>query len=54
LTVILNALVKESENLEEKNEDELQTAITEAIEAILRSVSDLEGLNTLMLLLLGW
>ena len=51
LTVILTALVKE---LESKPDDELEEAIKEALEALLESINDDEGLNTLMLLLLGW
>ena len=52
LTVILNALVKVSED---KNiDDELRTAIDEALQALFESISDAEGLNTLMMLLLGW
>ena len=54
LTVILNALVKESETLDETEDEELKSAIEEAIEALFGSISDPEGLNTLMLLLLGW
>jgi hypothetical protein len=53
LTVILNALVKEQENVD-RTETELAEAIDEAIHALLGSVSDPEGLNTLMLTLLGW
>ncbi|EIN06629.1 ARM repeat-containing protein [Punctularia strigosozonata HHB-11173 SS5] len=51
LTVVLTALVKE---LESKPSEELQEAIQEAVEALLRSIADEEGLNTLMLMLLGW
>ncbi|KAI5991791.1 armadillo-type protein [Pisolithus marmoratus] len=51
LTVILNALVKVFE--EDKNE-ELLGAIDEALRALLGSIEDPEGLNTLMMLLLGW
>jgi hypothetical protein len=54
LTVILNPLVKELENLERTEDEELKSALNEATEALLASISDLEGLNTLMLLLLGW
>jgi dsRNA-specific ribonuclease len=54
LTVLLNALVKESEDLEKTDDEELQSAIGEATEALLGSINDSEGLNTLMLLLLGW
>lgn len=51
LTVILTALVKVIED--EKDED-LLSAIDEALRALFGSISDPEGLNTLMLLLLGW
>jgi hypothetical protein len=54
LTVILNALVKEQESFNGDEEDELPEAIDEAIRALLASISDPEGLNTLMLHLLGW
>lgn len=51
LTVILNALVKVSED---DIEEELREAVDEAIEALFSSVSDAEGLNTVMMLLIGW
>ncbi|KAI6117782.1 armadillo-type protein [Pisolithus croceorrhizus] len=51
LTVILNALVKV---FEEDNDEELLGAIDETLRALLGSIEDPEGLNTLMLLLLGW
>jgi hypothetical protein len=51
LIVILGALVKV---LEEDQDDELRSAIDEAVRALLASIEDPEGLNTLMLLLLGW
>lgn len=51
LTVILNALVKV---FEDSLEDELREAVDEAIEALFSSVSDAEGLNTVMMLLIGW
>ena len=51
LTVILNTLVKEQQSTVD---EELRSAIEEAIRALFSSVSDLEGLNTLMLLLLDW
>ncbi|KAI6101038.1 armadillo-type protein [Pisolithus croceorrhizus] len=50
LTVILNALVKV---FEEDNDEELLGAIDETLRALLGSIEDPEGLNTLMLLLLG-
>lgn len=51
LTVILSALVKV---LEEDKDEELGAALDEALRALLGSIEDAEGLNTLMLLLLGW
>ncbi|TFK68469.1 ARM repeat-containing protein, partial [Pluteus cervinus] len=51
LTVILGALVRV---LEEDPDDELEEAVSEALRALLGSISDAEGLNTLMLTLLGW
>jgi hypothetical protein len=40
--------------VEDGRDEELQAAVDEAIRALLASVSDAEGLNTLMMLLLGW
>lgn len=54
LTVILGSLVSVTESLREQPDEELQEAVDEAIRALLESISDPEGLNTLMLLLLGW
>ncbi|KAI5983714.1 armadillo-type protein [Pisolithus albus] len=51
LTVILNALVKV---FEEENDEELLGAIDETLRALFGSIEDPEGLNTLMMLLLGW
>ncbi|KAF7309756.1 TOG domain-containing protein [Mycena indigotica] len=51
LTTIMTALVRV---LEDTQDEELQGAVDEAVRALLASVSDAEGLNTLMLLLLGW
>ena len=51
LTVILSALIKV---LEEEKDEELLAASDEALRALLGSIKDPEGLNTLMLLLLGW
>ncbi|KAH7908270.1 armadillo-type protein [Hygrophoropsis aurantiaca] len=51
LTVILSALVKV---VEEDKDAELLAAIDEAMRALLSAVQDSDGLNTLMLLLLGW
>jgi hypothetical protein len=52
VTVILTAMVKVLED--GGPEAELKDAIGEALRALLASISDPEGLNTLMLLLLGW
>lgn len=54
LTVVLTALVKITESTDDSTSDELRTAVEEAVQALLSSISDVEGLNTLMLLLLGW
>ena len=54
LTVILSSLVKVSEGTEVEQNEELSSAVQEAIRALLGSICDAEGLNTLMLLLLGW
>ena len=54
LTVVLTALVKVTESTDDSTGDELRTAVDEAVQALLSSISDVEGLNTLMLLLLGW
>jgi hypothetical protein len=54
LTVVLTALVKITESTDGSTSDELRTAVEEAVQALLSSISDVEGLNTLMLLLLGW
>lgn len=51
LNVILNAVVRV---LEEDRDEELQAALDEAIRALLISVNDAEGLNTLMMMLIGW
>lgn len=51
LTIILNALVKVSES---NIDEELREAVDEAIYALFSSVSDAEGLNTVMMLLIGW
>ncbi|GJE94641.1 ARM repeat-containing protein [Phanerochaete sordida] len=53
LTVILNAIVRVLEGPEGEDE-ELREAVDEALSALLGSISDSEGLNTLMLVLLGW
>ena len=51
LIVILNALVKVTED---EFDEELLEAVNEALVALFGSINDAEGLNTLMLLLLGW
>ncbi|EPQ55338.1 ARM repeat-containing protein [Gloeophyllum trabeum ATCC 11539] len=51
VSIILTSLIKE---LESNPQPELRDAIDEALRSLLASVSDPEGLNTLMLLLLGW
>lgn len=51
LNVIVEALVQE---METTTDEELGSAIKEALEALLGSIVDAEGLNTLMLLLLEW
>jgi len=51
LTVILDSLVTV---LEDGTDDELRVAIEEAVNALISSISDVEGLNTLMMILLGW
>lgn len=54
LTVILTALAKVKESPDIEENEELHNAVGEAIRALLGSICDAEGLNTLMLLLLGW
>ncbi|KAJ8518630.1 hypothetical protein ONZ45_g4322 [Pleurotus djamor] len=51
LTAILNAVVK---TMEDGGEEELVDAVDEAIRALFASINDAEGLNTLMMILLGW
>lgn len=51
LNQILQALARSMET--EKDED-VNEAVAEATENLLQSVEDAEGLNTLMLTLLGW
>ncbi|KAJ7672704.1 armadillo-type protein [Mycena rosella] len=51
LTVIMSALVRV---VEDDQDEELQAAVDEAIRALFASINDAEGLNTLMMLLLGW
>jgi hypothetical protein len=40
--------------MEQEPEDELRGAIHEALSALFASIDEREGLDTLMLLLLGW
>jgi hypothetical protein len=54
LTVVLTALLKAMETQNMDEDDELRTAVDEAMQALLESICDPEGLNTLMMLLLGW
>ncbi|KAI0688462.1 ARM repeat-containing protein [Cytidiella melzeri] len=54
LTVILNALIKVMETQHLAEDEELRAAVNEALQTLLESICDPEGLNTLMLLLLGW
>jgi hypothetical protein len=51
LTAILNALVKTTET---ETDEDILAAVDEALRAVLGSIDDEEGLNTLMLTLLGW
>ena len=51
LSAIVTALVK---TLDSNPSGEVKEAADEAIVALLSSVADLEGLNVLMLHLLGW
>jgi hypothetical protein len=51
LTQVLGALIVFSES---GNEPELEEALGGTIKTILGSISDAEGLNTLMMLLLEW
>jgi len=54
LSVVLTALVKIMESTDDSMDEELRNAVDEAVQALLSSISDVEGLNNLMLLLLGW
>ncbi|CCA74203.1 related to translation activator GCN1 [Serendipita indica DSM 11827] len=51
LTVILTALIRA---VEHESDDELKESVQEAVSALLGSIGDMEGLQTLMLLLAGW
>lgn len=55
LAIVLTALVKVTESsTTDSVDEELRVAVDEATVALLSSISDPEGLNLLMLLLLGW
>lgn len=51
LSQVLGSLVN---FMEQDNEEELAQAIEEAVRALLGSLSDAEGLNNLMMILLDW
>ncbi|KIY43656.1 translational activator GCN1 [Fistulina hepatica ATCC 64428] len=51
ITTIINALVKV---LESDPEEKLREAATEALRTLFQSIDDAEGLNTVMMILLGW
>lgn len=51
LTIILTALIRAVEN---ETDEDLKADINEAVSALLGSISDMEGVQTLMLLLAGW
>jgi hypothetical protein len=51
LTVILSSLAKV---MEDEKDEELQSAVDEAIRALFSSINDPEGLNTLMMMLIEW
>ncbi|KAK0212097.1 armadillo-type protein [Desarmillaria ectypa] len=51
LTVITSAFVKV---IEDETDEELLSAVDEATRALFTSINDVEGLNTLMMVLLGW
>ena len=53
LNVILTALAQVFEK-KDGDDDELSSAVDEALHASLSSVSDDEGLHTLMMLLIDW
>ncbi|KAI0827665.1 ARM repeat-containing protein [Trametes gibbosa] len=54
LNVVLNALVKTYESKETAVDEDLKSSVDEAIHAVMASICDAEGLNTLMLILLEW
>ena len=49
--MLLGALIGE---LETQTDDAVRKDVDEAVGALLEAISDVEGLNTLMMLLLGW
>lgn len=51
ITVILNSLVKAREV---EKDEEIKSAVDEAIRALFASISDAEGLNTVLMVLMGW
>ncbi|PBK90411.1 ARM repeat-containing protein [Armillaria gallica] len=51
LTTITSAFVKV---IEDETDEELLSAVDEATRALFTSIADVEGLNTLMMVLLGW
>ena len=51
LNAIMNSLVKV---LEDGTDEELKSAVEDALHTLIASVNDAEGLNTQMMILLGW
>ncbi|KAJ7623265.1 armadillo-type protein [Roridomyces roridus] len=51
LSVIMSAFLRV---IEQEQDEELLGAVDEAVRALFASISDAEGLNTLMMLLIGW
>jgi hypothetical protein len=51
LSIILGALVKVYEG---DMDEDLDSALDEALRALFASINDAEGLNTLMMILIGW
>lgn len=51
ISVIISALVKV---IEDGDDDEVLSESNECLNTVFSSLDDLEGLNTLMMLLLGW
>jgi HEAT repeat protein len=52
LTSILQALIKSIESGED--DDEIKTEVGQTMRILLQSIEDIEGLNSLMMTLLGW